>query len=507
MNLKNLLFTFVITCSLFFSNTSNAQNEYLISYEKIVSYPTSTFEFLLPTLIDENFPISIDSVFNNLDLQYTVDLYKVLYNSEHPVHGNIQASGAIAIPQATNCNLPLAIYQHGTTFNWDGVPSYLSLEHYLGSMFSTSGYVSLMPDYLGLGDSPYMHPYSHAQSTANAGRDMIRAFKEMAYELGITWNEEIFITGYSQGGHGAMALFKSLEEDHSDEFTVTACSALSGAYNISGIQEAVMWQDYDSPKYLPYVIVGYQSVYPELLGDFKNVFKQEFDGLNNFEGNTKEFFEILNQYEIPKTPINMIKDEFKEAYMTDDNHLLKIAMRESDNFDWDAKAPLYLQGCCDDEQVMIGNSKLTYDTMVARGKTNVEFTDYCNEYPGARPLQHNPCIPYCLLQTKQFFDANSTRTQCNPTPVGIKENENNIEFGLYPNPVIGSFTNLTIKKAINENVSLSLYNTHGQLLWVKNENQLATQTKINTADLTNGFYSLIITSETNKLSVPFFVSK
>jgi len=199
----------------------------------IETYAPSSLTSLIPIFINmatEDFPISNDSILNTLDAKFNMDMYKVYYTATHPVHGEIDATGAVVIPKGAACGMPMAVYQHGTTFNWDGVPSYKSQEHFLGCIFASSGYITLMPDYLGLGDSPHMHPYSHAQSTANAGRDLMRAVKEMQEELDFVWNEEVFITGYSQGGHGAMALFKSLEEDHSDEFTVTACSPLSGAY-------------------------------------------------------------------------------------------------------------------------------------------------------------------------------------------------------------------------------------------------------------------------------------
>lgn len=513
MNFKNLLFLFTILFGLILSNTSNAQDEYLISYEKLTSYEPSTFESLIPIFINlasENFPIPNDSILKLLDAKYSVDLYKILYQCEHPVHGNVQASGAVVIPQVEEgLELPMAIYQHGTTFNQDSVPSYQSLEHYLGAVFSTSGYISLMPDYLGLGDSPHMHPYSHAQSTANAGRDMIRAFRELAPKLNIVSNEEIFVTGYSQGGHGAMALFKSLEEDHCDEFTVTACSALSGAYSISGVMEKVMFAEYSSPRYLPYVIVGYQSVYPELLGNssFKAPFKEEYGALNNFEGDTDAFFEILDGYNVPRVPIEMLKEELVEEFMNDDNHPFRVAMRDSDNFDWIPQAPLHIQGCCDDEQVSIENAQIAYNTMKDNGKTNLEFTDYCEEYPDEGALRHGGCIPYCLLQTIAFFGEhrNSEPVLCNP--ISVTENENVVEFNLYPNPVKGNFTNLNLLSPIYDEITLTLYNTYGQLVWVKNENNLAKQTKINTGGLANGFYSLNIKSKSLNFSAPFFIAK
>lgn len=510
MKLKGLLFTYAIIISLLAIKTSNAQNEYLISYDTLTTYTPGTFELLLPGLIDqvaENFPISTDSVLTLLDAKYNITLYKILYNAEHPIHGMIQASGAIAIPEVGGSELPLAVYQHGTTFNWDGVPSYMSLEHYLGSVFSASGYVSLMPDYLGLGDSPFMHPYSHGQSTANAGRDMIRAFAELAPELGIVWNEEIFITGYSQGGHGAMALFKALEEDHCDEFKVTACSALSGAYSISGIMEEVMFKQYGHPKYLPYTIVGYQSVYPELFEKFGAPFKEEYGGLNNFTGDTKQFFEILDQYPEPDTPIHYMKKDLVEEFVGNDEHPLKAAMRESDNYDWDATAALFIQGCCDDEQVDIRNAQLAYEAMERRGKLNLQYADYCEIYPEVGTLRHNGCIPYCLLQTKAFFDAQrgSEPVECNP--VAIEEQNNEFDYNLYPNPVNSEWANLNISAPVNEAVTISLFNTYGQMVWVKNENLLTTQTKINTEGLANGFYSLNIKSKTYNFTAPFFIAK
>ena len=308
----------LITLIICYNFTSSRAQEYLISYDTLVSYQASLLEGLIPGFIDDildDFPISQDSVVNAIDARYNIDMFKVLYNCEHPVHGLIQASAAVALPRGAACAMPLAVYQHGTTFNTEGVPSYQSTEHFLGAIFSVSGYVTLMPDYLGLGDSEHMHPYSHAESTANAGRDLIRAVREMQDDLGFELNDEIVITGYSQGGHGAMALFKSLEEDHREEFTVTACSPLSGAYSISGAQEAVMWEPYDYQRYLPYVMEGYRSVYPDLAEQFNAIYKDEYGGLNNFSGDTKDFFEIINQYDLPDIPIEMLKDSLVEDYM------------------------------------------------------------------------------------------------------------------------------------------------------------------------------------------------
>ncbi len=505
--LKNnlLLLITLVVCSTF--NSSRAQ-EYLISYDTLVSYQASLLEGLIPGFIGEvleDFPLSQDSVLNAIDARYNIDMFKVLYNCEHPVHGLIQASAAVALPRDVECAMPLAVYLHGTTFNTEGVPSYQSTEHFLGAIFSVSGYVTLMPDYLGLGDSEYMHPYSHAQSTANSGRDLIRAVREMQEDLGFELNDEIVITGYSQGGHGAMALFKSLEEDHKEEFTVTACSPLSGAYSISDAQESVMWRPYDYQRYLPYVIEGYRSVYPELAEQFGAIYKDEYGDLNNFSGNTKQFFDIINQYDLPDIPIEILKDSLIIDYIQNKDHLLKVLMRENNNYDWTPEAPMLVQGCCDDEQVTIENSRLCYDTMVENGVQNLSFVDYCNEYPDIPFLGHGECVPFCLVAGKAFFDAHTTR--CGITPVEETAIEKAIGLQIYPNPVVAGFTTLQSTEFINKNVDLTLYNAQGQLITTYTVSQFSGSIQIDLSAYQNGFYSFVMRADKKAYGVPFFIQQ
>lgn len=506
---KNLfsIIALVILCGSFKLITAQ---EYLISYEALTTIETSSIEPLLPLLIgrafpENTFPIALDSIVNVINPQYDIEMYKVFYNCEHPIHGLIQATGAVAIPKEVNCSMPLAVYHHGTTFNKTGVPSYQSDEHLFGALFSVSGYVTLLPDYLGLGDSEYMHPYSHAQSTSNAGRDLIRAVRELQDELGFELNDEIVITGYSQGGHGAMAMFKSLEEDHSDEFTVTACSPLSGAYSISGAQEVVMWEPYDYQRYLPYVIEGYRSVYPDLAKEFSAIYKDEYSALNNFSGDTEDFFEIINQFDLPDIPIQMLKDSLVEDYSKNDDHLLKLVMRDNDNYDWNPKAPLFIQGCCDDEQVTIKNAKLCYKTMIENGVENVTIADYCDQYPEFPFLGHGECIPFCLVAGKVFFDKHTTR--CDIVPVEETSIAKTIGLNVYPNPVASGYTTLQSTEFINKDVEITLYNTKGQLISTQSVGQFSGSIEIDLSAYSNGFYSFMMRSKNKAYTAPFFVQQ
>ena len=182
------------------------------------------------------------------------------------------ATGAFCIPQS-DCDFPIASYQHGTVAAKTSVPSHFSAELNVGILLATTGYHLCLPDYIGLGDSPGLHPYVHSKSEATASVDMIKASKTYAEQEGHAFNEQLLILGYSQGGHATMALHKEIEENDTG-LTLTASFPLSGPYDVSGVQTDVIVgnQPYPTPGYLPYILFAYNSVYGNLFNEPSEVF-------------------------------------------------------------------------------------------------------------------------------------------------------------------------------------------------------------------------------------------
>ena len=82
-----------------------------------------------------------------------------------------------------------------------------------------------------------MHPYCHAQSESDCGWSFVRAVVESSDELDINLNGKLFISGYSQGGHVAMAMaMNDPPVSIQDDIELTAVAPLSGPYDLSGIQ-------------------------------------------------------------------------------------------------------------------------------------------------------------------------------------------------------------------------------------------------------------------------------
>jgi pimeloyl-ACP methyl ester carboxylesterase len=331
--------------------------------------------------------------------QFEVDIYRISYETTHPNGETWPVTGALALPSGITCPLPLSSYQHGTIARKTDAPSYLSDEALLGVLYASVGFACVLPDYIGLGDSPGLHLYVHAESEALASLDLIRAAHTLQNELNFALNDQLFIWGYSQGGHATMALHKLIEEEHADEFTVTASAPMSGPYDISGVQAEVITSDqpYPTPGYLPYVVLSYQEVYGNLYTDLSEVFLPEYAAIipDLFDG-TNSMGYINNQF--PDVPSQALLPEVLEAYENDPEHPIRIALQANDLYDWAPQAPVRLYYCEGDDQVSYLNSIVCLDAMVANGATDVLAFNGGN-------LDHGGCAPLAMFAGFNYFNA------------------------------------------------------------------------------------------------------
>jgi alpha/beta superfamily hydrolase len=193
--------------------------------------------------------------------QYDVRSYAVVYETINPDGARTFASGTLLLPVGTSSALALASYQHGTISRTNDAPGQ---ELFAGVAFATTGYAAVVPNYLGLGQtSTGLQPYHHARSEATACVDLLRAGRTLCATNGQALNGQVFLVGYSHGGHVTMALLRELEMFHTNEFTVTACAPMAGAYDLSGVSVADFLSDRTQPNpyYFALLLAAYQSLY------------------------------------------------------------------------------------------------------------------------------------------------------------------------------------------------------------------------------------------------------
>ncbi|MEJ6505972.1 MAG: alpha/beta fold hydrolase [Crocinitomicaceae bacterium] len=405
-----LLFAFIFTLG-----TSQAQ--YFIS---------ATF---LNTIPPENLILA-----SGLPLTYSVDTYKIIYNTVDVDGSPTIASGAFCIPVSPDCQgFPLAVYEHGTSLRKVDVPSEDIQETYIGRIFAAGGYQVVLPDYLGMGEGPGLHPYCHGESEATATLDMIRAVREAQELAEIPGmepdNGEIFLTGYSQGGHAAMATHKYIEDNNLlEEFNVIASAPCSGPYEITGaMADTILAASYSNPGYIIYMMASYQHVYGNLYTSYSDILKSPYDEIVEpyFDGNnyTLGMGSLNNQ--LPQEIQAFVEDSVLENFLnaaSGQTHPIWQAMAMNDNYDWLPARPIKMFYCSGDEQVSFQNALAAEAAMTANGAQNVEAISKGDG-------MHNDCVLPSLTDAFYWFESLKTECTADISDLGIKG------LKLYPNPV------------------------------------------------------------------------
>jgi hypothetical protein len=391
--MKNSLFRFAALTLFVFITTIAAKAfdppaQYLVSYELKYTYTQDSLNhFWKKTHI----PQMIVPVRN------AVDVYEVVYKGLWLDSTFIIAKGSLYIPRTTKPAAEM-VYDHGTRIRLNQQYGIEDFEQIVCIMHAADNYISIFPFYYGFGGGEKEHVYQDAWTEAMATIYMIKACREIYPKIGRSTSGQLFLTGYSQGGHAAMATHKMLESGAFDEIKLTASSPMSGAYDMTGEQTKTMFRNYTQPHYLPYLIVSYQYAYNIWKGDVYDVFKEPYRSRMRqvfAQPRDKDFGDVNAM--LPKIPGEMIVDSLLDKFVNDTTFPFTCKLKENCLCNWVPKAPVQLCACYGDDEVMVQNTEVAYAAM--RAKTDVVHRRVFGKY-----LSHNPCAPFAILSSKFFFD-------------------------------------------------------------------------------------------------------
>lgn len=363
-----------------------------------------------------------------------VEVHKITYYTLNGRgDGLTLASGLLSFPVDTVCAFPLMNYNHGSLL-YDEVLSDFKAkanQHFVGVPFAANGYVSVLPDYLGYGATPldHPHPYIHAKSEATAVVDILRAAKTYCAARNILLNDELFLLGYSQGGHVTMAAHREIETLHSGEFTVTASAPCSGPYDMSGIMyDSIFYSQttFSNPFFLAFGTLSYQYIYQDLYDHISEAFQPPWDTV---------IPRFLNRYHpesglldsLPEPGVQMFQPPYLAEVLSDSLHPMNVAIRDNNLYDWAPKAPVHLYYCTADEQIPYTNALFTASHMRSLGADVMALN--------SGPYDHMDCTPVALISAKLWFDG--LRTSC-PVGTDVLADADAVQF--YPNPFNNRFT-------------------------------------------------------------------
>ena len=364
-------------------------------------------------------------------------------------------SGALFIPIGDTCNGPLLGYQHGTITNDAGVPSRIAGEAIIGIVAATGGYRVAMTDYIGQGDGPGIHPYIHADSEASAVIDMLRAARQFCDSVNVQINDQVFLMGYSQGGHATMATLREIEANYSSEFNLIATVPMAGPYDVSGAQREVMESDsvYSQPGYFPYIARSYNLVYG-IYDSLPEVFIPPYDSLVDALFDRSTGMGTINGFMTPVIK-DMIDTVYFNAYLNDSLHPFKIALRDNDLYDFVPQSYVRIIHCSGDQVIPFGNAQVAYDAFIAAGADSVELFD------AGTNLDHGPCAEFAIIGAKIYID--SRAKWC----LTIGEEEEaipvNPEVKVTPNPFSGE-TEISFSNPNKSHYVLTVQDLSGRLV-------------------------------------------
>ncbi len=327
--------------------------------------------------------------------------FRVLYRTISPSGRPIVASGVVVLPRDDAKVLRAVSFTHGTHTGRDSAGSVAEdgQSRVAAIYYAAAGYAGVAPDYLGLGLGEGKHPYMDAASEASASLDMLRAARTVAGRQGRRLDRRVLVTGFSQGGHAAMALGRQLHQSADPYLRLGALAPVSGPYDPHVQIPASLDGSLDprgSAFYLAYATVAWNRLH-RIYEKPSEVFQAPHDTAMErlFDGRHDEQ-EIFPQ--LPTSPEQLLTSRYLARLRQPSGGLLRAFQAVDGTCDWAPRAPVRLYAAAGDEQVSFGNTHSCIRTLRRHG-ARPQVVAY-----GA-DVQHIDTLYRGLTDTLRWFQA------------------------------------------------------------------------------------------------------
>ena len=226
------------------------------------------------------------------------------------------ASGALMTPTGPGCtgSRPMVLYAHGTTtyksYNManllDESNAAYSEAVLAATMYAAQGFIVVAPNYAGYDSSRLSYtPYLNADQESKEMMDALSAARKALPGLlqPVADSGKLFITGYSQGGHVAMATHKAMQAAGQ---TVTASAPMSGPYALAAFSDAVYYGNVNlgSTLFSPLLVNSYQKAYGNLYSQLTDIFEPAYaPGIDTLLPTDTPTTTLYQQGKLPQTAL------------------------------------------------------------------------------------------------------------------------------------------------------------------------------------------------------------
>jgi hypothetical protein len=315
-------------------------------------------------------------------LEHGFDSYKVTYCTVDAVlpgqsiARSTLATGMLSVPRKSG-PLSTVVYLHGTSVSFydtvsnpnifgeleergesfDGPPS--------NSIFAGAGFIYIAPDYLGLGDLTVpRHRYFHASTEASSAVDLLAASRRALANLQVIRNDQLFIFGFSQGGHSALALHRELQNAHR---SVTGTATVGGIFDVEQWFLASLANEttVTLPLYVSYILLAYDDVY-DVYGQTSDVFRKPYALTVSNLFDMQHFFDDVLAG-LPPNSRALLTSSYYARVTANPQNPLRVSLRQNAVDQWKPRAPLRVYHSPDDEEVPYEDALVSVDRLRSRG--------------------------------------------------------------------------------------------------------------------------------------------
>jgi hypothetical protein len=316
-----------------------------------------------------------------------VKISSVQYNTVGGKGEATLATTAIMVPSGTNagCNgaRPTLVYTHGTTIKKNDTMADVAGNAEAAlvmTFYAAQGFIVIAPNYTGYqGSTLSYHPYLNAEAQANDVIDAIRAAKASLSGLGGTPSTKLFITGYSQGGHVAMATHREIQNKYAGEIAVTASGPMSGPYALEkfGLTVYSGTVNGGATIFTPLLVDSYQNSYGNIYAKASDLYQAPYDtiapGLLPSTDPAAASKLPGNLFDLVDFNPFLIKTSYRNDVLANANNGFRLASKKNDLLGWKPSVPVAICYGANDPVVFGFNSVDSIASIKALGGNVTEF--------------------------------------------------------------------------------------------------------------------------------------
>ncbi|MCG8474374.1 MAG: hypothetical protein MI784_02710 [Cytophagales bacterium] len=329
-------------------------------------------------------------------LRTGIEIHRISYIT-HFKGKEIIASGLVCIPKDVDPQKPIVCGLRSTIFAHKFAPSEINPFYGL-ELFCAAGYITFIPDLLGMGTSKHiLPPFHHKESASSSVIDFILAGQELLSFKQLPIQNNLFLFGYSEGGYSALAAQEAIENDKDLKLQVEAVSAGAGAYHLTETMQHIFSQDsHATPCLLSYLFYSYHHLY-DWADSINHIFSKELsDKLHELFDGKKTIEEVNSGLSVKLR--DLFRHDFLKSVRQQSHPQVLHAFQENSVHNYTPLAPLRLYHSKKDQTIPYTDSIATYRAMKKRGARNISL-----HY--TQPKSHAESVFEMAQETLRWFDS------------------------------------------------------------------------------------------------------